>query len=1246
MDGATVTAGGSIAVRAEAKSVLVNVVVGGGGAGTLAVGGAIAINFVRYQMTATVTGGATVTATGDVTVGASYDPLMVIVAGGAAGAGTAAVGIAVATNDMRSDIRAGIEGAGTSVTSLGGDVNVVAELITNPDPDSGLGSLSLGSSTSGYARYTSDPSGSAPSNVQFDAQIWSFALAGSGAGTVAGTATLSLNWLRSTLEAKIADGATVTAQDAVTVSSTDGAGIRSLAAGISGAGSAQLGLAISYNWFGGNPDAPADGSRNETVALIDGATVTAGQVNVDALASGTIWSGAISGGGSGSFAGNAGLALNWSRRDVRAEIRGGASVTTTGLARTSAAGNTEINTLAAQLSGSIAAVGAIAAYSEIGDTVVAGITGGAEVRVSSAQAGNVAVDASLGGSILTVGAGLSAGAAGIAGSAAVSKVDSAVRARVAGTGTLVDTDNAVRIAATSQTDIRAYGGTLTIGGASVGGTVIVNIVDVETTAEAADGATVNARGVGSGLSAARWDADETATLDTAATVRGLAVTAGSTQDLDVVFGTVAVGSGFSAAGTVLVTLNTGSTTARIAGAAVNSNASRGGEVVVRARHLHEAEPDVFAIAADFLGGGMSIAISAMTMNHRTEALIGNDTLGGTLSSLVFSGGTVEVTAIAREIVAAHTIGGGGGPLLGVSGAGGGFSSRSTTVASITAGVTAAGDITARADSRTTVRHIAAAVAIGAFGGGAGVSVLLFDRTTTAVLAGAINAGRDAVASAEGQEVARITAAGAAVGAGAGAGAVSVIDSRSDVSATLGGSITATRDAKALATGITRVNQPTGPGDSAAYITGQLSIGGVAAGAAVDVILLRQNVLAAIAEGASVTATRDVIVSADAQRTVTSLIVSGGLAAVGALAGGVSVIGLGAGNTDDGQTQVAPVQTAINGLFSGTASSVNGSGGSGQRTVSALNGQLVTYTLATGGAVGGTEALIAGGAVVTAGTPSAAGAIRVLASETNTVNATSTGAALSLIPFGSVALGAAATIVTLSGGATAHVESGTGGVSGARLTAHGATEVRATLTNTVTANAYGGAGTLGVLAVGAQVIVVTDSSASRAYLADAVTSASGVQVLRATTLTVAATATRVINATAVGAAAAGFGLAAGVAASDVTVSGTVDAFVGGRARLNEAGARTLLGGVIVQATASTTVDAEVTSVSAGIGAGNGNRNNVTLGGAVRAHVGDAATLRTSGDVVVGATYTPRATTDMLGVAAGLVAIGVSLSVVRV
>jgi hypothetical protein len=152
----------------------------------------------------------------------------------------------------------------------------------------------------------------------------------------------------------------------------------------------------------------------------------------------------------------------------------------------------------------------------------------------------------------------------------------------------------------------------------------------------------------------------------------------------------------------------------------------------------------------------------------------------------------------------------------------------------------------------------------------------------------------------------------------------------------------------------------------------------------------------------------------------------------------------------------------------------------------------------------------------------------------------------------------------------------------------------------------------------------------------------VKVPTATGVTVRADATRALAANVKGVTAGG--LAAGAAISIITTQGTARATIGDFANLNVAGAAGIgTQGVNVLASASDTLTAEEVAVVAGIVGVGVNEARANSGTSVDAGIGNSVAVKTSGAVVVNATFTPRASARALGVGVGVgAAVAVSIA----
>ncbi|MDP1908023.1 MAG: hypothetical protein Q8K85_06965, partial [Hyphomicrobium sp.] len=428
-----------------------------------------------------------------------------------------------------------------------------------------------------FAKPTALPAG-------LDSQIAAMAVAGSGGPTFSGAGSASLNWIRNTVEAKVANIAELRAGDEISaangklsVTASDTSTINSLAgaisiAGVGAKGSAgAVGASVAYNYLGGDPNNPATTDNNVVRASIDNVSgsIKASQVIVKAAYRGQINNITIAGSGAGSssnsFALGGSVSINRIRTTTDAHISGASNLTTTGMLARSVHIDAEdashiwvlaggVGVAVATGSGASGAAGVAVAINEITNTTKAEIENS---KVTSA--GGIEIDARSISSIaaLTFGVSLAVGTGGggLAGSGAGAgsgntvrnSVSSAVRNSLVanGKGIFANAGKLV-LNATDSSTIMAGAGALSFGGSfgsGGGGAVSVGISATDnnianTVSAYIDGATASVAGNNVEISASE------AAVITAVTVGGSAAGAG--------------GSGGGAAGAVAgaVSVNT------------------------------------------------------------------------------------------------------------------------------------------------------------------------------------------------------------------------------------------------------------------------------------------------------------------------------------------------------------------------------------------------------------------------------------------------------------------------------------------------------------------------------------------------------------------------------------------------------------------------------------------------------------------------------------------------------------------
>lgn len=294
IDDAKVTSvNGEVLVSATELAQNVNVAVGGAGAGEVSVTGSLSINVIKNTDQARIAGGSDVNAAGDVTVQAKDTSSLSVISGNGGGAGTVAVGIAFAVNDVANAIHATIDGS--SVQSVSGDIVVDAQMAQPSQLPPGLEAQIAASAVSGGGAGYVGVNGSITLNwVRNDTEakianvgsgqqiqatngtvgVWaddsstinSFVGAGSGAGIVAVGVSVSYNYLggdpldplshqRNRVAAVIEDSSgPITAQSVEAKAAYEGV-INNITFSGSGAGIVSVSGSIALNWIHNTSDA-------------------------------------------------------------------------------------------------------------------------------------------------------------------------------------------------------------------------------------------------------------------------------------------------------------------------------------------------------------------------------------------------------------------------------------------------------------------------------------------------------------------------------------------------------------------------------------------------------------------------------------------------------------------------------------------------------------------------------------------------------------------------------------------------------------------------------------------------------------------------------------------------------------------------------------------------------------------------------------------------------------------------------
>ncbi|MDZ4784059.1 MAG: hypothetical protein SGJ19_27745, partial [Planctomycetia bacterium] len=276
IESSTVTSEAStVTVTATTDTPILAIAIGGAGAGTFAAGGSVALNDISNTLDAHISGNtANVSAPGAITVSATDNATIEAFGGGLAGAGTAAIGAALATNDIGSTLTAFITGA--TVDSSAATVSVTAT--ANADVTvltiggAGAGAFAAGGSVSlndlhntidahisgGSANVTAPGAitVSAVDNSNIDAIGGGVA----GAGGAAFGAAVGTNDIGGTLTAYIENATVESANAGVSVTATENANLFVLTVGGAGAGGFAAGGSVSFNDIHNTVDAHISGN--------------------------------------------------------------------------------------------------------------------------------------------------------------------------------------------------------------------------------------------------------------------------------------------------------------------------------------------------------------------------------------------------------------------------------------------------------------------------------------------------------------------------------------------------------------------------------------------------------------------------------------------------------------------------------------------------------------------------------------------------------------------------------------------------------------------------------------------------------------------------------------------------------------------------------------------------------------------------------------------------------------------------
>lgn len=1151
--------------------------------GKLGVAGSVSINEIAH-VTQAYLRGADVSGSSGVTLSATDKASILSVAGAIAAGGKAGIGLSFGWNHIDNRIKAFMEGSDVNTT---GAVTVSAL------------------STSAIETYA--------------------ASMGASTGQMAGSAAVGINQIDTQTTASVQGQKTAAGVDAasLSVSAVDGSNIQGVVGAV-GVSTGNVGFGVSFAWN--------DIGSQVHASLVSPNVSTTGATSVTAEHMAKIETAAVAGGGAAKVGASGSLAINDITTRLSATTQGGR--VTASSVDVKAQEKASISALTGAVSGGgTGAVGASGSYNHISGTVLAQVAGGQ----LTAQNGSVTVQALREGTVKVLAAsGSGGGTAGFAGSIAINDIGGSTTARVS-QGAQVQASDNVKVAAEGDDSITAEAGAAAVGGtAGGGGSIAINDVRNDTTAEiTGSGTSVNALAQGAGTMSV-----DNGTLGSGSTLakqqqqdalKGTAVVASSTSEVDTVLVNVAGGGKVGVAAGVSVNMLGGSTTAQVKdGASVQADAM-GASADQQARVGAYHHDDVVAgVGSGAVGGAVGVGGSVDT------TILSHQTLAQVQSATVAARNQVAVKAAHTTATQQIVVGAAGGGAASLSLSGNVLLAKMNTQALVDGGTlrSTGGNVTVQADSVLAAEHIAGGLsASGAVGVGATVVVTVVEQQTRAATLGnsVIDAAGQTRVEANSEQDVDVKAATGSVSGGAGiAGTVAVTVLKGQTDAAIGGgtrvnqNIVSTAEAQSVsvkATDTTTVDNKLGS------LGVGITTGGI--GATADVILANSSTSATIASGAKVRAGGDVKVEADTRRDLTSLTVAFSGGATFGISGAVSYIGAGGRASSDAQSELMGSVNEANrvssgGLFGDQASSdAGGTSASTQRADAARSGMNLGQDLT--GVPAGTSAL----ARVGAGAEVVSGRDAIVKASTSTdVDAHAIGAAVS----GGLSIGGGIAIANVADKTLAQVA---GTVTAAR--------------NVRIQSADGGAGQSllqtkagggGLVGLGASVTIFDRTSSSTAEVAaDAVITATGTAVADPSAGTgqvvVDAGSEHHLKSQALGAA-AGLG-AVGAAIAHVDNQATTTASVGDRARITAKG-------IDVNGHSVTDAQAEATAAAGGIVSGAGADARANDQHTAMASVGTGAVLDATGGLnQVRASIDPHARAETFGVAVSAgVSVGLSMA----
>ena len=857
-DGAVLTGGHNVTVQATASQNNVTTTVHAGSAGGDAISPAVAIAIVTTDTNASVGTGTGLSASGNVTIQASYSGTVTTSGDATAAGSSVAVGAIVGLNIVS------ITTAGTTtrnIVTTGGFVTVasssqiaastIVEASAKGEDSGGKSSDQQANDQVKNNKQTQNtlPGGSSTSlpsandNASSGNSTASGQSSGESGGGVGIGAAVSINWVTMTNTASVAPNLTVSATGAVSVLAQQQGDATAKATGTSmdSSASTNIGAAVGFNYV--NITSHGEIGDNAVISG-NGVFVTAltpvGQEN-DVV----VWGLSAAGGTESETSVAASVGLNIVSFDIRARIGSNVTLNNTGGIGANASSPMGLQNVAAAgaFAGSGNGVGAALALNvftihvdAVVDTNTHGTAGGA-ISVTAASgiatlpivvpipSANFTIDFTN----VAISGAAGDGDAAIAGSVSINVLDLRTRAWIADNvqinAAAVLPGSSAQVAATDVSAVKTIAGALaaTTGSAGIGAALIVDVISKDTRAYIGKSVILRVAGNVSITTTAGMD------------YFGVSASAGASTSAAV-----------SGSLVVLILDQGGSDGTRAfidGGAATPTTVQAGGalSVTASAPNTYQLYTGQVAVASS---AGIGVSVVVFVNTGVVDAYIASyDTIGA-------GPGGVAVSASQSEDITLVAVGGSVGGSVGIAGSAVIDILLLTTTGHIDdhVSVTSGGKIAVSASDATTIKGVAGSLAIGGSAGvGLGVDVEVPQKDTEAWIGDFVNAtaGGDVTVDATSSESLISIAAGASVGGTAGVAvnaAVSVINVTTK--ATIGA------NASVIADGSVRVSAGETLSDD--LIAGNFAAGGSAGvGAAASVPIITKTTIASIGDNSTV-----------------------------------------------------------------------------------------------------------------------------------------------------------------------------------------------------------------------------------------------------------------------------------------------------------------------------------------------------------------------------------------------------------